>query len=207
MRAVKKRQRGKTTIPVSKFRLAALGSIVVALAIAILGLTEFAREKTSPAQIGGPFTLVDHFGGAVTDEDYRGKFMIVYFGYTFCPDVCPSGLQTVAETLDLLDPEQVERTVALFVSVDPERDTPELMKEYVSNFHDNMIGLSGTREQIDAAAERYRARYKKVDTGDEFYLIDHTALLYVMGTDGKYLFHVPHIIEPERFAERLRKVM
>ena len=204
---MKKRRGVKPKTKADKFRLAALGSIVVALTIAIFGLTEMGREKPQAAQIGGPFTLTDHFGNSVTDKDFRGKFLIVYFGYTFCPDVCPTGLQTVAETLDLLDPEQMKRVTPIFISVDPERDTPELMKEYVSNFHDNMIGLSGTREQIDAAAARYRARYKKVDTGDEFYLIDHTALLYVMGADGKYRFHVPHTIEPERFAERLAKVM
>ena len=204
---MKKRRGGKTKITPNKFRLVALGSIVVALAIAVFGLTEFVREKTAPEQIGGPFTLTDHFGKTVTDQDFHGKFLIVYFGYTFCPDVCPTGLQTVAETLDLLDPEQMKRVTPLFISVDPERDTPELMKEYVSNFHDNMIGLSGTREQIDAVAAGYRARYKKVETGDEFYLIDHTALLYVMDADGKYRFHMPHVAEPDRFAERLRKIM
>lgn len=139
-----------------------------------------------------PFALTDHTGKQVTDEDYRGKFMLIAFGYTYCPDVCPTGLQAMSMAVDLLG-EQADWVQPIFITIDPERDTPEVLKDYVAAFHPKLIGLSGTPRQIADAAEGYRVYYNKLDLptdegadGDD-YLMGHTTSIYLIGTDGKGL--------------------
>ncbi len=143
---------------------------------------------------GGPFTLAGHDGKTVTDRDYLGKFMLIAFGYTYCPDVCPTGLQSMSVALDMLG-EQAKWVQPIFVTVDPERDTPEVMKEYVSAFHPSFIGLTGTPEQIAQAAKGFRVYYNKSrlhdkegeDKDDDDYFVDHTASIYLVGIDGRGL--------------------
>lgn len=138
-------------------------------------------------QIGGPFSLTDHQGHAVTDEAWRGKLMLIYFGYGYCPDVCPTELQIMSNALDALE-DDAERVQPLFISVDPTRDTVEFMADYVSHFHPSMVGLTGSPEAIAKAAKAYRVYYEKVeDESLTDYLVNHSSFIYLMGPDGKFL--------------------
>jgi protein SCO1 len=162
----------------------------------------------SPA-IGGPFTLVDQHGKTVTDADFRGRYMLVFFGYTFCPDICPTGLSRNSDALDLMG-EEADKVVPIFITIDPERDTVEHMKEYASFFHPRLVALTGTLEQIAAVAKAYRVYYAKAQEkgaeADE-YLMDHSSITYVMAPDGQFLTHFGHDVSPERMAERLGKIV
>jgi protein SCO1/2 len=136
--------------------------------------------------VGGPFTLTDTHGATVTDATYRGRWMLVYFGYTFCPDVCPTELQTIAAALDQLGPEAA-KLVPLFITVDPERDTVAAMADYVKLFDDRLVGLTGTPEQIAAAARAYRVYYARATPKDSSsYLMDHSSFVYLMAPDGSF---------------------
>lgn len=156
--------------------------------------------------VGGPFALTDTQGRAVTDADFRGRFTLVYFGFTYCPDVCPTSLTYIAQALDRLGPD-ADKVVPVFITVDPERDTPEQLKEYVRHFHPRLVGLTGTREQVAAAAKAYRVYFAKAQVqgapqGD--YTMDHTSIIYLMGRDGKFLAHFSHGTEPDAIAARVR---
>jgi len=160
---------------------------------------------TGEALIGGPFELIDQNGATVTDQTYRGKLMLIYFGFTFCPDACPTALGIMSAALDKLDV-AAERVVPMLITVDPERDTPQVLKEYVSNFHPRMVGLTGTPEQIAAVAKAYRVYYQKAagaTAGD--YLMDHTLLIYLMDGEGKYVAHFGPQATPDEIAEEIRK--
>ena len=158
---------------------------------------------TGRALVGGPFELTDHNGRRVTDKDFRGRLMLVYFGFTYCPDICPAGLQVVTAALEKLGTD-TNRVVPMFITVDPERDTPEQMKQYVSSFHKTFVGLTGSKEDIAKAAKAYRVYYRKVqDDSLSDYTMDHTSFLYLMGADGQFITHFPHSIDPEKLAERL----
>jgi protein SCO1/2 len=135
-------------------------------------------------QVGGPFSLVDQTGRPVTDATWRGRWMLVYFGYTTCPDVCPTELQTIAASLDLLGP-QAPQVVPIFISIDPGRDTPARLADYVKLFDERLVGLTGTLQQIAAVARAYRVYYAIVNSkGSATYLMDHSSFLYLMGPDG-----------------------
>jgi protein SCO1/2 len=135
-------------------------------------------------QVGGPFSLVDQTGAPVSDATWRGRWLLVYFGYTYCPDVCPTELQAVASALDLLGP-LASRVVPLFITIDPERDTPAHLADYVKLFDDRIVGLTGSPRQIADVAKAYRVYYAKVTPKDSTtYLMDHTSFLYLMGPDG-----------------------
>jgi cytochrome oxidase Cu insertion factor (SCO1/SenC/PrrC family) len=156
--------------------------------------------------IGGPFTLTGSDGKPRSDRDFRGKLMIVYFGYTFCPDVCPADLMAITQALDALGP-LAESVQPVFITVDPERDT-KVLKEYVSAFHPSLIGLTGSLEEIRKVANAYKAFYVKVPNaqgGD--YSIDHAGVIYLMGRDGEYLGFMPPQTSPERLTEILRKYL
>jgi protein SCO1/2 len=134
--------------------------------------------------VGGSFSLRDHTGRDVTEADYKGKLELIFFGFTFCPDVCPTELQAVARAMDLLGP-QADQVQPLFITVDPERDTPQKLAEYVSLFHPRITGLTGTPEQVAAAARTFRVYYSRVTPpGASDYLMDHSAFTYLMGRDG-----------------------
>jgi protein SCO1/2 len=144
-----------------------------------------AAGLATSVSVGGPFALTDDHGNAVTDQTYRGRWMLVYFGYTFCPDVCPTELQTIAGALDKLGP-NAKSVVPLFITVDPERDTPQALANYVKLFDDRLIGLTGTPEQISTVARAYRVYYAKVTPKDSTtYLMDHSSFVYLVGPDGK----------------------
>ncbi len=165
-----------------------------------------AGDATS-VSVGGPFTLVDHTGKQVTQESYSGRFLLVFFGYTFCPDVCPTGLGNLAAALDELG-EDIEHIVPLFITIDVERDTPELLAEYVSHFHESLIGLTGSRDQVDEIARKYRVIYRKVeDPENTYYLMDHTTLTYLMAPDGALVRMFVHGTSPEELAGTIREAL
>lgn len=154
--------------------------------------------------IGGPFTLTDQDGHPRSDSEFRGKLEIVYFGYTFCPDVCPADLMAITQALDALGP-LASQIQPIFITVDPERDT-KLLKEYISAFHKSFIGLTGSPEEIRKVANSFKAFYAKVPTTREGeYAIDHTGVIYLMGRDGKYLGFMPPQTDPDKLTEILRR--
>jgi|TARA_Y100000031_G_scaffold147163_1_gene181866 protein SCO1/2 len=157
--------------------------------------------------VGGPFSLTDQFGIRVQDADFRGKLMLVYFGYTYCPDVCPTELQTITAALETLGTAAGE-IVPIFITVDPARDTVTLMKDYAANFHPALRALSGSPEDVATAARSYRIYYAKVQgEGDDDYRMDHTSIVYLMDRKGQYLAHFPAATAPERMAKRLRQAL
>ena len=158
------------------------------------------------ALVGGPFQLVDHTGKKVTDKDFRGRFMLVQFGFTYCPDICPTGLQTVSDVMEKLGP-LAKQVTPIFVSVDHERDTPDVLRKYVTAFHPRIVGLTGSQENIRAAARAYRVYYAKVNdpaSGLEF-SYDHSAITYLMDKEGNYVAHFPLGTSAKAMNERLRK--
>ncbi len=195
-------------------RVTAILAVLVLASVALLagrhylGWFSAGTEAPAPAlAVGGPFTLVDQDGRTRTEADFRGRSMLVYFGFTYCPDVCPTSLTTVAQALDLLGADG-EKIAPLFITVDPERDTPEQLKEYVRHFHARMTGLTGTKEQIAAVAKAYRVYFAKVrqqGAPEDEYTMDHTSITYLMGPDGKFVAHFSHGTEPEAMAARIRR--
>jgi protein SCO1/2 len=156
--------------------------------------------------VGGPFTLTDSSGHQRSDSDFRGKLMIVYFGYTFCPDVCPADLMAITQALDALGP-AADGVQPVFITVDPERDS-KVLAEYVRAFHKSLIGLTGSPEEIRKVANAYKAFYAKVPgTRDGDYAIDHTGVIYLMGRSGEYLGFMPPQTAPEKLTEILRKYL
>lgn len=161
------------------------------------------------AAIGGPFSLVDQDGKRVTEKDFAGKYLLVYFGYVFCPDVCPSSLYTMGEALDRLG-DKAKRIQPILITVDPGRDTPEVMRQYVGNFRPGLIGLTGSAAEVAAAARAYRVYYAKAATEDadpDNYLMDHSAFVYLMAPDGTYITHFSHSTTPDDMAARLAEVL
>lgn len=154
--------------------------------------------------LGGPFSLTDHTGRAVTEGDFAGRFLLVYFGFTYCPDVCPTELGTIAAAMDALE-EQGERVTPVFVTIDPERDTPAAMADYVSRFHPRMVGLTGTPQQVAAAARAYRVFYAKVERPEMTqYLMDHSSFIYLVGPDGRVRSLFRPETAPEAIAQAVR---
>lgn len=165
--------------------------------------------------IGGPFELTDHRGRAVTDADLRGRYMLIYFGYTYCPDICPTKLAEMTNALDAFAeqaPERAAKIVPVFVSVDPDRDTLDVLREYRKHFHPRLVALTGSKAQLQAAAKAYRAYFSKVYPDEKSraareYLMDHTSYVYLMGPDGRYVTHFTAAATAGGMAERLAKVV
>ncbi|MDZ4312245.1 MAG: SCO family protein [Cypionkella sp.] len=151
--------------------------------------------------IGGPFTLVDESGKSVTDKDVLTKPSLIYFGYSFCPDVCPLDNARNAEAVDLLKAKGLDVT-PVFITIDPERDTPEALKDFTENLHPDMVGLTGTPEQIQAASRAYKTYYKKQDTGDQYYLMDHSTFTYLMLPGSGFADFFTRDDTAEQMAER-----
>jgi protein SCO1/2 len=197
-----------------------LGLIVLAGlavgAVAALAIFPEARARLLPtgatsvgrALVGGPFQLTDQAGKRVTDKDFRGRYTLVFFGFTNCPDICPSALQVMAAALDQLGPKG-QAVTPLFISVDPERDSPRELATYVKSFHPRLIGLTGTPEEIEAVTKAYRVYVKKVaDTRSSAgYSFDHSAIIYLMGPDGAYVTHFTATTSADAMAERLAKLL
>ena len=161
--------------------------------------------SSGTATVGGPFTLVDQQGRTVTDETFRGRWMLVFFGFTHCPDVCPTALNDMSAVLAELGA-AADKVQPIFITVDPERDTVEAMSQYVANFDPRIVALTGTPEQIAQAAKAYRVYYKKVPQGDD-YTMDHTGILYLMDPQGRFMTHFTPNTPPADMAARIRKLL
>jgi len=188
-----------------KSSVLALAAILVVIGIAI-GARLMVWSGDGHAAIGGPFTLTDHNGKSVTEKTFAGRWMLIYFGYTYCPDVCPTALGVVSVALDGLSPAERGKLVPLFITVDPDRDRPEVMKDYVTAFAPDMIGLIGTAEQTNAAKKAFKVYAEKAKGGDqENYTVDHSSILYLMGPDGKFVQHFPHGTTAQDLLAGLKK--
>ncbi len=163
---------------------------------------------TGVPNIGGPFELINQDGQQVTDADFAGQKTLIYFGFTYCPDVCPTALQVMSVALEDLG-EDAAAFTPIFVTVDPERDDPETMAAYVGHFGDNFIGLTGTPEQIEAAAKAYKVYYRKVEDASSSagYTMDHSSVVYLMSEDNTFLANFTHETRPDRMAARLRQFL
>jgi cytochrome oxidase Cu insertion factor (SCO1/SenC/PrrC family) len=199
-----------------RFKLPVLigGGVLLGVCLGLL-LLPGALERILPtggaravgqATIGGPFTLTDHRGRRVTDQEWRGKYTLVFFGFTFCPDVCPTALQVSAAALDKLGP-KADRVAPLFISVDHERDTPEMLARYVSSFHPRLVGLTGSAEEIAAVTRSYRVYFKKVkdDKSGAAYTYDHSSIVYLMAPDGKFVTHFTHTTSADAMAAGIQR--
>ncbi len=158
--------------------------------------------------LGGPFEMRDQDGRAVTQASFQGQLVVGYFGFTYCPDVCPTELGSIAAAMDMLSPEQAAKVTPVLVTVDPERDTPEQLKSYVSNFHPRMMGLTGTPEQLAEMARRFRVYYAKVNRPDmSEYLMDHSSFIYLIGDGGKVRALLRPQTSPEDIAAAIRALL
>lgn len=183
----------------------ALIGLVAWLGTGIVGVSRPARD-TNKALIGGDFTLVDQNGTTVQARDFRGKYMLVYFGFTHCPDICPTSLLLIGNALEALG-ENGKKVVPIFISLDPERDTPAVLHDYVQHFGPRMVGLTGSMEQVKAAAEAYKVYFSKVEDEESAlgYSVDHSGFMYLMGPDGTYITHFPHTIAEQSLVDGLRE--
>ena len=161
-------------------------------------------KLTGTPLIGGPFHLVDEEGRARTDADFRGKLMLIYFGYSFCPDLCPTTLATMGQALDKLGSD-ASQVAALFITIDPERDTPEHLKGYAEQFGPGILGLTGRQEDIAEAAHGYKVYYRKAETKDGTpYLMDHSSVVYLMDRDGRYLANFGIDVTPDDLVRAIK---
>lgn len=157
------------------------------------------------ADVGGPFTLTDQNGKARSDSEFRGRYLIVYFGYTDCPDVCPTTLGVIADAMEKLGPARA-RFAPLFISVDPERDTPGVLKSYLKSFGPDLVGLTGTVAQIRAIAQEYRVYFTKHPLPNGGYSVDHSSVIYLMDPNGKFVtYYDDASIGPDALAKDLRE--
>jgi protein SCO1/2 len=180
-----------------------LAGLTVCLGVIVM-LTGRPPVAQQVAAIGGPFKLVDHNGREVTEQDFKGRPFLVFFGFTHCPDVCPTALFEISEILRALGPE-AERTRALFITVDPERDTPAVIKDYLSSFDPHLTGLTGDSAAVAAVAKAYRVYYKKVPLDQGGYTMDHTAIVYLMDKQGRFVSPFSLKRTTEAAAADLRK--
>ena len=156
--------------------------------------------------IGGPFQLVDQNGKTVTDADLKGKWSLIYFGYTHCPDACPTALNAISIALSELGSKR-DAVRPVFITVDPERDTPQTLKSYITAFDAPILALTGTPEQVAHAAKDYRVYYAKHPEPDGDYAMDHSSVIYVMDPQGRFTATFTHESTPEQIAERLKKLV
>lgn len=188
-----------------------LASLALLLTL-LLGACGPKGEETPPlagAALGGPFTLTDQDGKQVSDTDFDGRYRLVYFGFTYCPDVCPVDLQVIGQgfrQLEKSDPAVAAKVQPIFISVDPERDTPPVVKQFVSAFHPRLVGLTGTPEQIAEVAKRYGIYYiKEQSEGASGYLVNHSRNAVLFGPNGEPIAIVPHDQGPETVAAELKR--
>jgi protein SCO1/2 len=182
-----------------------LTALVLCLGLALIASGRFLTPGgTQTAAIGGPFRLTDQNGRTVTDQDFAGKPFLVFFGFTHCPEVCPTTLFEMSEVFRKLGAD-ADRAHALFITVDPERDTPASLKDYLSSFDPHMSGLTGDAAAIAAVAKEYRVYYKKVPLDDGSYTMDHSAIVYLMDKDGRFVSPFSLKRTTEAAADDLRK--
>jgi protein SCO1/2 len=160
----------------------------------------------APVPIGGPFALIDQNGASRHDTDFRGKLMLVYFGYTYCPDVCPTTLTLITDALKKLGPAAAQ-IAPIFITVDPDRDTPAQMKAYIQSFDPRFVALTGSAAQIATAAGEYRVYYRKEPEQDGSYTMDHSSVIYLMARDGHYLGHFNPGIDAQDLAAGIKQYL
>ena len=202
-------------LPVISAALAALiGAVIVWSQLSARGETGASPAPvrvSGDAAIGGPFTLVNQDGETVTEADFRGRAMLIYFGFTYCPDICPTSLQVMKAALNQLPASDREAIQPILISVDPERDTPEALAEYVRSdaFPETLVGLTGSPDQVRAAARAYRVFYSRVedDGVSSEYTVDHSSVIYLMGPDGEFVDVFPHATTPDEMAARLQSFL
>lgn len=199
------------SIPVVIAMLSALVAIAAAAALAWVQMNGPGAGGSSAGaggdvaisaavEIGGPFELTAHDGSRVTSDSFAGKFRLVYFGFTYCPDVCPTELANMSVALDALGP-AAARVQPLFITIDPERDSPRALADYVGHFHDSFIGLTGTPEEIAQVAGAYRVFYRKVEDPDySDYVMDHSTFVYLMDPDGQFIAMFRYATDPTAMA-------
>lgn len=178
--------------------------LVLCLGVVLLVAQRGSVSVPQASAVGGPFKLIDQDGRTVTEQDMKGKPFLVFFGFTHCPDVCPTTLFDMSEIFRKLGPD-AGRAAALFITVDPERDTPPVMKSYLSSFDPHLRGLTGDEAAVDGAIKAYRAYSKKVPGTDGDYTMDHTALVYLMDKEGRFVAPFNLKRRPEDAAADLRK--
>ena len=209
--------REKRIMPIKRIYLYLALAVVVVLAGAGLkyfenqkriasGQVPGAQVKTVKPAIGGAFTLTDHNGNRVKDTSFHGKYTLMFFGYTYCPDVCPTTLTTVSEALDLMG-DDAKKIQPLFITVDPDRDKPEDLKSYLEHFHSSFVGLTGTRPEIDKITKSFRiyaAKAQENKEDPEDYLMDHSAVSYMMRPDGSFETFFSHGMTAESIAIKIK---
>lgn len=197
----------------SKNYAIAAGAVVVALLGGTFAASQFMggdddmfagcrATQSAGGTIGGPFELVDETGTTVSDTDVITGPTLIYFGYTFCPDVCPLDNMRNAQAIEILDEEGIDVT-PVFITIDPERDTVDVVRDFTDNFHDRMIGLTGSPEQIRGASQAYKTYYARQDSEDEYYLVDHTTLSYLVFPEQGFQEFYRRDVTPEQMAESL----
>ena len=194
-----------------KFFLTLLSSLLILLVLSIgTGLWIYKQTKNNNLNkatlVGGSYSLTDHNGNSVTDKSFSDKFKIIYFGYTFCPDICPTGMAVISQALDLLG-NKAKRIKPIFITVDPKRDNVEIMAEYHNHFHPSFSNLTGTLDQIRRVAKLYRVYYKKSDASEaENYLMDHSSIMYVLSPEGEYINHFGPEITPAQIVAFFNRI-
>lgn len=199
----------------SAFRIASIAVVAILATVLIAWqfgfLSPNGRRTEAPgnAKIGGPFELLDHNGNLRNHSDFRGRFMLIYFGYSYCPDVCPTALQVMSNALQLLG-KQAKNVQPIFITVDPKRDTSAHLKDYVKNFYPGMVALTGTEDLIKDAAKNYRIYYAKASqdktkSNSDDYLVDHSSIVFLMGRNGKYITHFNHQTSADVMAKIISK--
>lgn len=194
-------QRMRRFLPLAAF---CAGLVALGVAAAVTLVPQAAQVATS--SVGGPFTLTNQDGQRVTERDFAGATHLVFFGFTHCPDVCPTTLQQITDVLQALGPKGRD-TRALFIAVDPERDTPAALKTYLASFDPRIVGLTGTPEEVAAAVKAYRAYVRKVPTKGEDYTMEHTAIVYIVDGQNRFLNALNLSRPPEQSAAELAKAM
>ena len=176
------------------------------LALTLQGTPRGVAGSALAGAIGGPFQLVDQNGKTFTDADLKGKWSLVYFGYTHCPDACPTALNDISIALSQLGPKR-DAVRPVFITVDPERDTPESLKAYITSFDAPILALTGTPDQVAKAAKDYRVYYAKHPEAGGDYSMDHSSVIYVMDPEGRFTASFTHESAPEQISERLKKLI
>lgn len=188
--------------------LVPFAAFLLVLAVGASGWFYFAHGAGAGGGIGGPFTLIDSAGRTVTDRDLRGRYLLVYFGYTFCPDVCPTTLAAVAGAMDKLG-KRADDVQPVFITVDPHRDTPKVIGTYTAAFSKRILGLTGTPQQIAQVARAYRVYYARHKTGDgpDDYTMNHSSILYLMDPQGRFDALLPADETAQKMADDIARHM
>lgn len=203
-----------TKVRILQMALAVLLGLLLASGVALWQISqdeghrlEMRQEALKPpttSSIGGPFALTDQDGKTVRDSDFRGKYLLIYFGYTYCPDLCPTGLQSIAHAMDQLGPD-ADKVQPVFITIDPARDTPAKIKQYVTSFHPKIVGLTGSAAQIAEVAKEYKVYYAKGEyVDDNDYVMDHSTVIYVMDPQGAFITTFPEDMDPGAMVTALR---